>query len=399
MKTTAVALVFALAACTGSITGDDDGTTGTGTPEQAIAKQKWHDDAYPTFNTVCIACHGGSMVAAPAFVKATDEGTMRTTLLAWTPTVVNIDAPQSSRVLSKGAHEGTPALDATQTSNILSWAQAEKDAANATGTTEVTITTAKITPLICTGGVAGVDSTCPINHIDLKDVGLTGATIDFVAQQLSDSLYLSDIYVRASTQGVYLEHPLFVSWPTTGNPIPDTLDRFFAVKLNLAATTTTPTCPGPSCDHIGAGAAAFIGFPSDHRLSITFKVADPYHPGSTAPPPSSGCGTNGFASFLAKVKPVLSPVCVSCHGGANAGAKNAMDLSGLATTTDNNTCLQVRAHVNFQTQASSGVLLAPTPGQDAAHPAGGKLSATTTPTLAAFTTAINAWITVETAGN
>jgi len=39
------------------------------------------------------------------------------------------------------------------------------------------------------------------------------------------------------------------------------------------------------------------------------------------------------------------------------------------------------------------------PGQDAAHPFGGKLSATTTPTLAAFTTAVNAWITVETAGN
>ncbi|CAN5503559.1 hypothetical protein BH11MYX1_BH11MYX1_37860 [soil metagenome] len=399
MTTTAAALVLALAACTGSISGDDDGTTATGTPEQAIAKQKWHEQAYPVFSTVCISCHAGSMIAAPAFVKSTDEASMRTGLLAWDPAVINLEAPESSRVIRKGAHQGTPELDVTQTANILGWVQAERSAANLPGTTDVTITTAKITPLICTGGVAGVDSTCPVNHVDLGDVGLTGATLDFVAQQLSDSIYLSDIYVKASTQGAYLEHPLFVSWPQAGNPIPDTLDRFFAVKLNLAAATSTPTCPGASCDHVGAGAAAFIGFPSTNRLSITFKVADPYHPDTTSPPPSSGCGTNGFASFLAKVKPVLAPVCAGCHGGANAGAKNAMDLSGLASTTDNNTCLQVRAHVNFQTQASSGILLAPTPGQDVAHPAGGKLSAATNPTLNAFSTAVNAWITVETAGN
>ncbi len=60
-----------------------------------------------------------------------------------------------------------------------------------------------------------------------------------------------------------------------------------------------------------------------------------------SPSPSTVRGTIGFAAILAKVKPVLAPVRTGCHGGGeNAGAKNAMDL-----------CLQVRAHVNFQTQS------------------------------------------------
>jgi hypothetical protein len=64
--------------------------------------------------------------------------------------------------------------------------------------------------------------------------------------------------------------------------------------------------------------------------------------------------------------------------------------------TDNNTCLQVRAHVNFQTTTQSGVLLAPDPAGDGAHPF--KLSTASTPTLANFQSAINTWITVEATG-
>ena len=55
---------------------------------------------------------------------------------------------------------------------------------------------------------------------------------------LSSDLYVSDLYLKASTDGVYLEHPLFVSWPDKGDPIPDSIDRFFAVKMNLAMTTS-----------------------------------------------------------------------------------------------------------------------------------------------------------------
>jgi len=376
VRLSAAATAALLLGCTGLISGDPAGGAGNLTPEQQIAANKFKTDAYPIFSQICSACHGGTDQTI-AFVQATSVEAMRTKLLGWDPQVVNLDAPESSRVLTKGAHSG-PALDATQTSGILGWIQAEKDAAGSTSTT-VEITTDKFNPLLCTGGVAG---------------DVAGSEIDFVAQPLSSDLYVSDLYLKASTDGVYLEHPLFVSWPTQGNPIPDTIDRFFAVKMDLAAATTTPICPGPSCDHIGAGAAAFVGFPPQNQLSISFKVLDVYHPDTTPPPPPTGCGTMGFASFLTNVKPSLNTCMQMCHGGSNAGAKNALDMSGLASTTDNNTCLQVRSHVNFQTVAQSGVLLAPQPGSaDTAHPF--KLSTTSTPTIANFQTSLNTWITVE----
>ena len=88
----------------------------------------------------------------------------------------------------------------------------------------------------------------------------------------------------------------------------------------------------------------------------------------------------GFASFKTNVVPLMTTgtqPCNSCHGGQNTGATAAMDLTGLASTTDNTTCLQVRNHINFQVVAQSPILLAPEAGQDATHPL--KLSTTSNP--------------------
>lgn len=397
MKFSAIIVALSFTGCSGLITGDDGsgGGSGSGTPEQQVALQKWNTDAYPIFANACSSCHGGSNALAPWFLKANTPAEMRTLLLGWTsPVVVNVQAPDQSRVLLKGAHEGAQALDPTQVLAISGWIMAERDAANA-GTTSAELTTAKVDVLTCSGGTPG-DASCPINTIKLDH--LVGASISFVAQAYGNDLYLSDIFLKASTDGVYLDHPLFVSWPVAGDEIVDNLDRFSATKLNLAATTATPICPGPSCDHIGAGAAIFVGFSSANKLSITFKVLEPVHPDTSTPPPPAGCGTNGFASFLTNMKPVLTGLCAGCHGGGNAGAKGAMDLSGLASTTDNNTCHQVRLHIDTATPANSTVLRPPN-GLDAAHPAQGKLTTATNPTLVNFTNAVKTWATVEAANN
>jgi hypothetical protein len=398
MKLSAIIVALTITGCSGLITGDDGtGGGGSNTPDQQIAIQKWTSDAYPIFANVCSSCHGGSNALAPWFVKATTPEAMRTLLLGWTsPVVVNVQAPDQSRVLLKGAHEGAQALNPTQATAILGWITAERDAANA-GSGSTDVTTEKVDILPCTGGTPGVDATCPINTIGLDDDHLAGASISFVAQAYGSDLYLSDIFLKASVDGVYLEHPLFVSWPAVGDEIVDSLDRFSAIKLNLAATTTTPICPGPSCDHIGPGAAIFIGFASANKLSITFKALEPVHPGDTPPPPM-GCGTNGFASFVNTMKPQLSGLCASCHGGSNTSATGAMDLTKLASTTDNNACLQARQHIDTTTPANSTILRPPN-GLDAAHPAQGKLTAATNPTLAGFTAAVTTWATIEAANN
>ena len=288
-----LAIVLFGVGCTGLI----GGTTGTQlTPEQQLAEQTWTTEALPVFVNNCVACHAGSDPTT-AFLQATTNDGMRTQLLGWDPQVVNLDAPASSRVLTKGGHEG-PSLGAADSASVLDWINAEKDAAAAgTGSGTPTLETAQFTPLICTGGEAGdtsecttgdtngdgVVACCPINRVPLDSFSLVGAEIDFVAQPYDSATYITDLYTKASSDGVYLEHPLFASWPATGDPIPDELDRFFAVKLNLAQATAPVTCPpiGPSCDHIGPGAAAFVGFAPQNQLSISFQVIEAYHPDAT----------------------------------------------------------------------------------------------------------------------
>ena len=61
---------------------------------------------------------------------------MRTALLGFNPQVVDINDPQGSRVLSKGAHEG-PALSDADSEKILLWINAEKASAQVSDPTPV----------------------------------------------------------------------------------------------------------------------------------------------------------------------------------------------------------------------------------------------------------------------
>src|SRR5258705_2181383 len=97
-------------------------------------------------------------------------------------------------------------------------------------------------------------------------------------------------------------------------PQPDTLDRFYAVKMNLAMPTGTRVCPGPSCDKILNGAAAFVGFKPTNQISIHFKVLEAYHPSTMPPPMTVGCAMNGFAAFQANAKAALQQCQTMCHG-------------------------------------------------------------------------------------
>src|SRR5262249_31798739 len=104
---TAAIATFALTGCAGLIGGDGDSIL---TPEQKLAQQKWLETALPVFKQNCVQCHTGSDPTT-AFLMATSDLGMRQALLDFDPQVVNLEAPDSSRVLTKGAHAGPP-LDA-----------------------------------------------------------------------------------------------------------------------------------------------------------------------------------------------------------------------------------------------------------------------------------------------
>ena len=356
-----VLIALSLSACNGLIDGNGAGTL---TPEQQAAQTAWTNEAWPHLQQQCVGCHAGSEPDI-AFLAGGDSLKVRDALLGFNVQVVNLDAPGSSRILTKGAHAG-PALTAVESADILDWIQKERDAAPGNGSgSAADLETGQFQPLLCTSGNPG-DPTCPINHVSLDGVGLPGASIDLVAQQLGDALYVTDLKLTASTDGVYLEHPLFVSWPAGKPEVPDTLDRFFAVKMN-----EMPMAPA---DEIGGGTAAFVGFNPNDPVSIHFKVIQKYMADTGTGSGSSGgqTGCRQLASFKTNTIGPMNTNCASCHAGnANANAKSAMDLTGINATDDatlQNVCNQVRTRINFQDTNSSSFYIAPNPAQVTNHP-------------------------------
>lgn len=393
----ALAMV-ALVGCTGLI---DNGGDQSLTPEQRIARQKWIEKALPVLKPNCGQCHAGSQPDI-AFISGVNDLAARDTLMGFDPQVVNVDAPGSSRILTKGAHAG-PTLLASQASDILEWVQAEKDAAgvgSGGGSGGPILETTAFSPLLCTcvetgsGStcVPGVSPDCPINHVDLSALGLAGATIEFVAQPLGASdLYVRNLVLKASTDGAYVEHPLFVSWPSgNAKPIPDGLDRFFNVKLNLMATTQSD---------IGGGTAAFVGFAPNNKLTIHFKVVDKFKMATGSGSGSGGGGGGGckkLVEFKANAKSQLQAACASCHAGnANGNAKSAMNIDGVGATDDPSillACNQARTRINFADTTLSGFYIAPNPGQATGHPFkfGGNQA-----NFNAFKAAVDVWVQAE----
>jgi mono/diheme cytochrome c family protein len=374
--------------CTGII---DNGSQNAGlTPEQAIAKDAWLKKALPALRTNCIACHGSQV--SIDFLKGAGDMDIRDNLVAFTPEVVNLDAVQSSRLVTKGTHNG-PSLSADDASSILEWISAEKDAQSAgmgSGSGGPVLETKKFSVLICTGGVPG-DATCPINTVLLDDTGLAGAKITFVAQALSDSLYVNDLYLEAGTDGAYLEHPLFVSWPAAGGTAkPDAIDRFFNVKMNLMAATK---------DQIGGGAAPFVGFIPSDQLSVHFKVVKPYQPGTGGTGGTGGTtggGCKKLTEFKANAQGPLSTNCGSCHANkaAQPAAVSAMDLTGIAAADDvtlQGVCNQALTRVNKVTPLQSGFYIAPNPGNATNHP----FKFPSAGAFGTFKTSMDVWINAE----
>jgi hypothetical protein len=312
-------------------------------------------------------------------------------LLGFTPQVVNLDATASSRLLTKGVHAG-PELSAVQASDILEWMRAERDAGpSGDSASGVALETAAFAPAICTSGLPP-EPTCPVNQVDLTPLGLAGAKVHFVAQAVGGGLYLNQLKVIAGTDGAYIEHPLFVSWPEGKQPVPDTIDRFFDIKLNLQASTE---------GSIGGGTAGFVGFVATDKLTIHFRTVQPYQTeggGGTGSGTTSG-GCKDLAAFKANAQPLFSNAvggaaqsCRSCHAGQNTNATNAMNITGVASTTDatiQTACNQIKTRVNLTAPDQSGVYLAPDPANNN-HP-----FRFTQAQLDAFKAGVNVWINAE----
>jgi cytochrome c553 len=365
VRLTALALAFValtLGGCTGLI---DDGNGGL-TMEEVKARKMWVDKASPVLMTSCIGCHAGQRPNTD-FLAGTEDLEIRARMITFTPAVINLSAPQSSRILTKGPHEG-PSLTATETSDVLEWIRAEKDAQPDPGETDpaANLETTPFIPAICTSGTPP-SPTCPTNDIDLTEVGLPGAKLHFVATALGSGLYLNQLSIIPGPDGVYLEHPLFASYPDGESVVPDEIDRFYNVKLNLMGNATG--------EQIQGGYASFPLFKPNAKISVLFKIVKAYQPETPGGPGGGGGGgckklddfkTSARALF-AQPAGGAAQSCLSCHGGQNGNATSAMNITGVNAADDPTiqlACNQILTRANLTTPDQSGVFLAPDPGNN-----------------------------------
>jgi hypothetical protein len=308
--------------------------------------------------------------------------------MKYDPPVVNLDATKSSRIVTKGQHDG-PALTSSQLSALLDWLDAEHEALNHDPDHPIPkLATTKYAPQLCQATAANPTAPCPTNHIPLSDIPNAGATvpgaeITFIAEGLSSGLYLHDLSVTSGTAGVYLEHALFVSLPANAPPFPDQFDRYFAMKLNVKPNSTT---------QIDGGTAQFGGFAPTDMIEIDFKLVSPFKDdGGGTVTTQNGC--KSLATFKANAVPQLQANCASCHAGADVNAKASMDITGYNSATDAtvlNACNQVRSRLNLTNIDQSGFFLAPDPASQTSHPI--KLAAAT---FSTFKTMMSVWANAE----
>lgn len=355
VRVTAAASLLTMIGCTGLIDAPE--------PSKAeIARQVWVEKALPALRASisnCEVCHGGASPRQTVeFLTGEDDLAIRDKLLAFEPPVISIDAPQASRLLNKGQHEGPPIIG-QQKSDVLEWITAEKAAASALiGPGQLGLRTADFTFSVCTAGDPGT-ATCPINELSLEDLGdgagIPGAKLTFVAQTVGSGLYLNRLKLVPGPSGAYIEHPLFVSIPTDpmAKPIADTLDRFFNTKMNLMANATADQ------QIISGGTAAFVNFPPENKIAVFFKVVNPYQP------ETGGMGVTGckvLTQFDAVARNPLNTSCGGCHRGTNLGATSALDMTGVNAAGAMNACNQVRLRANLTDIPNSSIFVVTTPG-------------------------------------
>src|SRR3989442_1028456 len=91
-------MMFTLIGCTGLIDGGSDGMS----PQQRNAHNKWETSALPVLRQNCESCHNGSRPMVGFLMGGADNLAVHDTLMNYQPSVVNLEAASSSRILTKG---------------------------------------------------------------------------------------------------------------------------------------------------------------------------------------------------------------------------------------------------------------------------------------------------------
>jgi cytochrome c553 len=310
----------------------------------------------------CGGCHGADR-SGPDFLRPNPD--VRTTLLAY-PALVNLEAPRSSRLLTKGEHAG-PAFTDAEALLVLMWIELEAAERSGEPTERELATAAE-----------------PVregfNALSLDALGVPGTSIHFVAARAGRGMFFDDVRISAGPMGVHIEHPVFVVW-IEGVPHPDPVDRFAGFELDVEPNSSRPFEPGQ---------VALTEFPEGALLSIHFDDVTPLRGGSSPgadggmpgpdagmPGPDAGMtggtgdGCRQLAAFRTMASPQLVTYCTRCHGGGNATATAALDMRNVQAMDDATLwlgCNQILGRIPPASPSTSGLFVQPDPASGGSHP-------------------------------
>jgi hypothetical protein len=211
--------------------------------------------------------------------------------------------------------------------------------------------------------------------VDLTKAGLAGGKITWTAQDLGNGLmrFSNVMLVAPANSGAHAIAPLFVQVPTMGAEVHDLTNS--TVDLTVGA--------GQSGSVVAL--LYFYNWKAGSKLRIEFQKIET---AMVADGGMSGC--KDVATFQNSAAPQLVNMCVSCHGGANQTAQNAMDLKALTGQVNYATaCVQAHNKINFNNKAQSPIIVTPVQKLNN-HPfqvAGGNVTT--------YTNAMTTWINKE----
>jgi hypothetical protein len=347
----------------------DDGGAAPSMPEVS-AQEFFRTRVEPILELRCAGCHGADR-AGPDFLRPNPD--VRTTLLTY-PALVNLDAPASSRLLTKGEHAG-PAFRAAEAELVRTWIELEAAEGGRVDTDERELATAA--EPVREG----------FNALALDALGLPGTAIHFVAERIAGGMFLADVRVAAGPTGAHLVHPTFVVW-IEGTPHPDPVDRFAELEVEVPPNSTRPFEPD---------AIALTEFPDGARLSIHFDRVAPVGVDSPRPDADGGMpggmapdGCRQLEAFRSMVSPQLGTYCTRCHAGGSPSATSALDMRNVQARDDATLrlgCNQILGRIPPATPSASGLFVQTDPSGGSMHP----FRFRTTREFDAFTTAVLGW--------
>jgi hypothetical protein len=323
----------------------------------------------------CITCHDAGGIADTPFLAGPDR---YHSIVSW-PGVLVANPAESillTHAVSTGGHSGTnldsAALKDTLLPAVKAWLDEEATALQAAPVPDAGSYIAPVAPILGFNAM----------YLDALGDEYKGMALTFNAAELGPAtLEISELEVHPTSDlGVHLVHPLFVVYPVGGEPGPDPVDSFSNVDQTFE--------PAQSAE-LGPGLVVLTNWSKDAKISIAFETIEPYA-GAPADGGMEG-GCKDVDSFDANAKPLLESNCFTCHGGANAQANAAVDMSKLKTDSAA-ACAQVKNRVSPDDPPKSQLFVTTDPDGNAAHPYkfGGSASK-----FDAFQSSVSSWIAAE----